>query len=122
MGLFSSSKSTTQNTKRDSTVTVGGNAIGPFVTGNESSNITIRSIDSEVIKPALDFANLNLNSSLRAVVDGSAKALDAATSGFGSALEASKTADERLSGKVFTSVNIGLALAGLGLAVYLYRK
>lgn len=107
----SSSTSTTTQTKRDSTVTVGGNSTGPLITGNENADIKIESLDAEVIKPVLDYSKFAFDKATSSVVEG-----------FSTALEASKSSDERLSGKVFTSVNIGLALAGLGLAVYVFKK
>jgi hypothetical protein len=125
MGLFSSKKTqqTTNNIKRDQTLTFGGAASGAFVTGNENSPISIQSVDSDVIKTGLEFAKDSLSKTAATLTTGSKNALDTVSSGFQTALQAAKSSDERLSGEVFKSVNIGLVVLGLvGVALYLRKK
>lgn len=113
MGLFSSSKTTnlTENKKEDTNLTFGGDGRGNFVAGNRGSNITIHAADADVVKAGLDFAEVGLDTATSAIVGG-----------FNTALSASQSADERLSGKVFTSVNIGLGLGVLAILAYVFKK
>lgn len=127
--IFSSKSSSKQEQRNVSFASQDALKVGTFINPLSAGNITVNALDAEIVRDTIDFAvgvSDNQTKSVKSLgdnlLDGLGRTLTATKDAFTTALDASKSSDERLSGKVFTSVNIGLAALAVVALVYYYRK